>query len=204
MTCFVSWLSVTITCFFSLSLSHIFLIIVFICLGCAGSSLLGELFSSCSEQGRLSSCGAWVSHGGGLPCWGARAPGHTGFGSCGRRAQGLQSPGSRAEATGPIVVAHGLSCSVVCGIFPDQGSNPCLLHSCPSLSSMSSYFSFCSRRCVWKYLRGSRWYSPSERGKPFPLWAYRSNVIGPSPVRSWTGSELGCPDLDHLCLDPMP
>ena len=27
-----------------------------------------------------------------------------------------------------IVGVHGLSCSVACGIFPDQGSNPCLLH----------------------------------------------------------------------------
>ena len=34
---------------------------------------------------------------------------------------GLQSAGS-------VVVAHGLSCSAACGIFPDQGSNPCLLH----------------------------------------------------------------------------
>ena len=25
-------------------------------------------------------------------------------------------------------MAHGLSCSVACGIFPDQGSNPCPLH----------------------------------------------------------------------------
>ena len=28
-----------------------------------------------------------------------------------------------------VVVAHGLSCSTACGIFPDQGSNPCPLHS---------------------------------------------------------------------------
>ena len=27
-----------------------------------------------------------------------------------------------------IVVSHGISCSSVCGIFPDQGSNLCLLH----------------------------------------------------------------------------
>ena len=27
-----------------------------------------------------------------------------------------------------VVVAHGLNCSVACGIFPDQGSNPCPLH----------------------------------------------------------------------------
>ena len=25
-------------------------------------------------------------------------------------------------------MAHGLSCSMACGIFPDQGSNPCPLH----------------------------------------------------------------------------
>ena len=25
-------------------------------------------------------------------------------------------------------MAHGLSCSTACGIFPDQGSNPCPLH----------------------------------------------------------------------------
>ena len=38
----------------------------------------------------------------------------------------LQSTSSRHA--GSIVVAHGLSCSAVCGIFPDQGSNPCPLH----------------------------------------------------------------------------
>ena len=32
------------------------------------------------------------------------------------------------QSTGSIVVAHRLSCSVTCGIFPDQGSIPCLLH----------------------------------------------------------------------------
>ena len=35
--------------------------------------------------------------------------------------RGLWSPGS-------VLVAHGLSCSAVGGIFLDQGSNPCLLH----------------------------------------------------------------------------
>ena len=38
----------------------------------------------------------------------------------------LQSTGSRRA--GSVVVAHGPSCSAACGIFPDQGSNPCLLH----------------------------------------------------------------------------
>ena len=36
-------------------------------------------------------------------------------------AHGLWSAGS-------VVVAHGLSCSAACGIFPDQGLNPCPLH----------------------------------------------------------------------------
>ena len=38
----------------------------------------------------------------------------------------LRSTGSRC--TGSVVVAHGPSCSVACGIFPDQGSNPGPLH----------------------------------------------------------------------------
>ena len=38
----------------------------------------------------------------------------------------LRGTGSRHA--GSAVVAHGPSCSVACGIFPDQGSNPCPLH----------------------------------------------------------------------------
>ena len=37
-----------------------------------------------------------------------------------------ESTGSRRA--GSVIVAHGPSCSVACGIFPDQGSNPCPLH----------------------------------------------------------------------------
>ena len=50
--------------------------------------------------------------------WGTRAPGHVG------------SPVAVPwlQSTGPAVVVRGLSCSVARGIFPDQGSNPCLLH----------------------------------------------------------------------------
>ena len=38
----------------------------------------------------------------------------------------LRSTGSRRA--GSVVVAHGPICSAACGIFPDQGSNPCPLH----------------------------------------------------------------------------
>ena len=38
----------------------------------------------------------------------------------------LRSTGSRRA--GSVIVAHGPSCSAACGIFPDQGSNPCALH----------------------------------------------------------------------------
>ena len=37
----------------------------------------------------------------------------------------LWSTGSRRA--GSVIVAHGPSCSAACGIFPDQGSNPCPL-----------------------------------------------------------------------------
>ena len=33
-----------------------------------------------------------------------------------------------SSRAGSVVVAHRPSCSVACGIFPHQGSNPCLLH----------------------------------------------------------------------------
>ena len=51
---------------------------------------------------------------------------HAGFNSCGRWASAVVA--RRLWSTGSVVVAHGLSCSAACGIFPDQGSNPCLLH----------------------------------------------------------------------------
>ena len=38
----------------------------------------------------------------------------------------LWNTGSRRA--GSVTVAHGPSCSTACGIFPDQGSNPCPLH----------------------------------------------------------------------------
>ena len=68
--------------------------------------LFGWLFSNCSEQGLLSSCGARASH-----C--------SGFSCCRAQAVGL-----RASAA----VAQGCSCSSACGIFPAQGLNPCPLH----------------------------------------------------------------------------
>ena len=38
----------------------------------------------------------------------------------------LQNTGCRRA--GSVVVVHGPSCFVACGILPDQGSNPCPLH----------------------------------------------------------------------------
>ena len=85
--------------------------------GFAGSCA-ARAFSGCGESGLLSSCSLWVSHCSGFYCCGAQTLGH--------KASVVAAPG--LESTGLIVVAHGLSCSTICGIFLDQGSNPCLLH----------------------------------------------------------------------------
>ena len=69
---------------------------------CSVSSLTLVAFSTCGERRLLSSCGAQASH-----CSG-----------------GAQFPGMRAS----VVVAHGLSCSGVCGVFLDQGLNQRRLH----------------------------------------------------------------------------
>ena len=54
-----------------------------------------------------------------------------GFSSCIMGALGHMGIAVAAHGlwrTGSIVVAHELTCSMVCGIFPDQGSNTCPLH----------------------------------------------------------------------------
>ena len=63
-----------------------------------GLCCCSQALSSSGEQGLLSSCGAQASHAGGFSCCGAHALGHR------------------------------LSCPEVCGLLPDQGSNPCPLH----------------------------------------------------------------------------
>ena len=54
-------------------------------------------------MGMFCSFDTQVSHCSGLSCWGS-------------------------QETGSVVVTGRLSCSSACGIFLDQGSNPCLLH----------------------------------------------------------------------------
>ena len=36
--------------------------------------------------------------------------------------------GTSSRRAGSVIVAHGPSCSVACGILPDQRPNPCPLH----------------------------------------------------------------------------
>ena len=82
-----------------------FLINLFIYFGCAGSSFLCEGF---------------------LQLWQARATVHRGARASHYRGLLLWNTGSRC--TGSVVVVHRPSCSAACGIFPDQGSNPCPLN----------------------------------------------------------------------------
>ena len=84
-------------------------------LAVAGPPLLRGL-SLIVASGADPGCGARACHCSGFSRCGAQALGRVGFRSCGSRAleQGLRSCGT------------GLCCSLACGIFPDQGSSPCL------------------------------------------------------------------------------
>ena len=73
-----------------------------------------RVFPVCGEHGLLSGCPAGASHCGG-PC------------RC--RAQAIRSTGVSPATHGPVAVMHRLGCSEACGIFLDQGSNPCLVDS---------------------------------------------------------------------------
>ena len=61
--------------------------------------LFVAMLALCGSTGFFSSCGAQASHFGGF----------------------------FLQFTVSVVMEQGLSCSVACGIFPDQGLNPCLL-----------------------------------------------------------------------------
>ena len=87
--------------FFKLLFIYLFIYFIF---GCVGSSFLCEGFLQLRQAGATLHRGARAS---------------------------LSWPfvvEHRLQSTGSVVVAHGPSCSVACGIFPDQGSNPCPLH----------------------------------------------------------------------------
>ena len=77
--------------------------------GCAGSSLLHGLFSSCGERGLLSS--VLASHCHGFSCCRPQILGRMSF----------SSYGSWAVETGSAATAHKFSCSMACGDFPRSG-----------------------------------------------------------------------------------
>ena len=94
----------THVCLFFLN-KFIYLFIYLFIFGCVGSSFLCEGFLQLRRAGATLHRGVRASHCHGLS---------------------LRSTGSRRA--GSVAVAHGPSCSAACGIFPDQGSNPCPLH----------------------------------------------------------------------------
>ena len=68
---------------------------IYLHFGCAGSLLLYQLFSGCSEPGLFFSCSALASH---CDSSSVQALGHTGFSCCYVWAQQLWFPSSRAQA----------------------------------------------------------------------------------------------------------
>ena len=86
--------------------SNEFTFIILFIFGCSGSSWLCGLFSTWIKQGLLSCCRGWALGGVGFSSWGSWAL-EPKLSNCG---------------------AHRLSCSAACGIFPNPGSNSCLLH----------------------------------------------------------------------------
>ena len=78
-----------------------------------------------NKWGLISSCSRQASHCGCCSCWRVWALENQVPVAV---VQGSVAVVPGLKSTGSIVVAHGLSCPKACGIFTDQGSNPCLLH----------------------------------------------------------------------------
>ena len=111
-----------IICFFFNKFIYLF---IYLFLAVLGLCSCAWAFSSCSERGLL-----FIVVRGLLILVASLAAEHR---LQVHRLQQLWHVGSvvvahRLQSTGSVVVAHGLSCSAACGIFPDQGLNPCPLH----------------------------------------------------------------------------
>ena len=102
--------------FFFLKNKLFIYLFIYLCLCWVFTAARG--LSLVAARGATLRCGAQASHCGGFSCCGAWALG----------AQASVVVAHRLQRGGSVVVAHGLSCSVVCGTFPDQGSNPSPLH----------------------------------------------------------------------------
>ena len=97
----------------------------------------------------------------------------------------LQSTGSRRA--GSVLVAHGRSCSAACGIFPDQGSNPCSLHRQADFQPLrhqgSPYTKFYGERCfiiVFSSIKEQR-YKLGIKSNPVPK-AHQHKQANHKPV----------------------
>ena len=91
----------------------------------------------------------------------------------------LRSTGSRRA--GSVIVAHGPSCSTACGIFPDQGLNPCPLHwqadSQPLCHQGSPQHHF--RHLLRPYKS-----APISFADPMFIYAFQPTEWGPVPLHT--------------------
>ena len=108
----------SVVCVFSFLYGVFFIFQISLFMTTLGLHSCLRAFSNLSEWGLLSS-------------WGVQASHYDDFFHCGARALGTQASvvvGSGLQSAGSVVVVQGFSCSAACGIFLDQGSNPCLQH----------------------------------------------------------------------------
>ena len=102
--------------FFSFQRFYFLCIYLWLCWGLCCT----HAFSRCGEWELLSRCGARDSCCSGSVLLQSPAPRCTDFNSCGSRALDCLR-----SSCGSVVVVHGLTCPTACGIFSDQGLNPC-------------------------------------------------------------------------------
>ena len=113
--------------FFSVLLKHVFTF------GCPGSPLpCGLSPAAVGGAALLAACGPLAAERGSgtrrlqqWPCPGSVVV-HGQASGCRARLWDMQASAVAVRGLGSVV--HGLSCSTACGIFPDQGSNPCPLN----------------------------------------------------------------------------
>ena len=119
------------------------------------------------------------------------------------------------QSTGSVDVVHGRSCPAACGIFLDQGSNPCLLHwpvdSLPLSCQESSGYIFECHYCgdttgiQWVEVRNSPIHSSMHRKYPATKNFLAQNVVNakaekdcPRGILSSVTSQLNRAETDSV------
>ena len=113
----------------------------------------------------------------------------------------------RLYSVGSVVEEHRLSCSPACGIFPDQGSNLCLLHWQVDSYPLHHQGSLSALTSIWLLIPVWNQIQKGGRKRGFPTdsdgkeSACNARDLDSNPGSRWSPEEGNVNLLQYFCLE---